>query len=683
MKFLRNHIATFRLTFFLILIISLFTVSVEAGITSISINNGKTLYLNVNDFITLEVKTNPSNVNIDNITFSSSSPDIAAVDYMGNVTAKKAGNTVITASLDGKSSSITVRVSAVNKSLGVNFSVKDVPGTDFKEITAAPVRFDSKNRIIEDENDYLYYIYLPSGYFVEGKSASFIADKNGEYPFTVYDRNNNKRTLFYTVNNIKSNSSKTSDDNNSSNISFDYKLMYDYEKKQVLFNLNTDKQRTVITPAGTYTSNVVNYYINTLKNNIPFDFSIKIDDKSFNYKIIRQGEFYLLIEMSPLNYDEYSTLVKYTAYNFTTDEKYITVPSKDIFYDNGSYKVLVQSDSLKELFIFTVNGIDFRRPSVDISILDDNTLNLDIKDDFNLSYIITFDGKYVPIKGKEASYNHKTPIAYNGNYNFTVVDKAGNRTNASATINFMKEPSKYRIDFNVHSYKYTKNLFNNLGLEFKKEDSSVIFEIAFPPYMKGIDASYFKPDYPVTRAEIITMFCRITDLPYDSGAFLKNKYTDIAAHWAKDYISMGSIKKYVLGYKDKTFKPDNKVTKAEFCQMITNISDFKTKLSGLPATSNYDFKDIYGHWAQKQITTAVNRDIVLGDGNYFYPDKPITRGEVVRAINKIYNLNPTKDEFNHINWLYNNYYSFNDIKNSIYYKDIIISVIGMYREKIN
>ncbi len=229
---MRNHIATFRLTFFLILIISLFTVSVEAGITSISINNGKTLYLNVNDFITLEIKTNPSNVNIDNITFSSSSPDIAAVDYMGNVTAKKAGNTVITASLDGKSSSITVRVSAVNKSLGVNFSVKDVPGTDFKEITAAPVRFDSKNRIIEDEKDYLYYIYLPSGYFVEGKSASFIADKNGEYPFTVYDRNNNKRTFFYTVNNIKSNSSKTSDDNNSSNISFNYKLMYDYEKNK-------------------------------------------------------------------------------------------------------------------------------------------------------------------------------------------------------------------------------------------------------------------------------------------------------------------------------------------------------------------------------------------------------------------------------------------------------------------
>jgi hypothetical protein len=658
---------------------------------SITINDDKTLNLTVNDFISLDVETNPSNANSDDITFSSSKPTIAKVDYQGNVTAKKVGSTIITAELNGKKSSITVKVSAINKTLGVDFSTDTVSGTDFKEITITPHRYDDDGDLIEDETDDEYYIYLPSGYFIEGKSASYIADRNGVYPFTIYF-GSNKRTFYYTVNDIDSTDiNDTNNSNDDDDINFDCTLMYDYEKKQVLFNIDIDELRTVITPdEKTTVSNHINYYITSISNNTPLDFSFIIDDVTYSYKVIKQGEFYLLISLSPVNYDNYSTIVSYSGYNFTTNETFEAIPNRDIFYDNGNYEVMIQSDSnAKSIFNFNITGIDFRSPSVEWSLLDDYTFDLDIDDDFGLDYMITFDGEYVSIGGNkktvtEFEYSQNTKIKYDGDYLFTIVDNAGNRTTYTINIDSLSTPKKHSIDYDVHNYKDTEDLFENIGILYDSDDDdSDLYEIILPSYMNGSNSSYFYPNSNISRAEIVTLFCRITDLSYDTSAFLKNKFTDIDYHWAKDYIAMGNNKKYVSGYKDKTFRPDNNVTRAEFCQMLSNISTFKSKVSALPATSNYSYLDVNSHWAQSEIIKISSRDIVVGNDTHFYPDKPITRAEVVHAINKLYNLNPTDSELAYINSIYKKYYNFKDILGNKYYDDIIISIVGMYRDESN
>ena len=163
---------------------------------------------------------------------------------------------------------------------------------------------------------------------------------------------------------------------------------------------------------------------------------------------------------------------------------------------------------------------------------------------------------------------------------------------------------------------------------------------------------------------------------------MKTKFTDIEYHWARDYIAMGSSKKYVSGYKDKTYRPDSYVTRAEFCQMLTKISAYKTKLNALPASSNYNFNDISDHWAESEIIKISSRDLVTSTGSFFYPDSPITRAEVVHAVNKLYGCNPSSLELNFINSKYNKYYNFTDINRHKYYSDIIISTVGMYREII-
>lgn len=568
---------------------------------------------------------------------------------------------------------------AIQRDMKAKFTVSDISGAKFKQITITPY-YD-----YDEERENEYRIYLPSGYYVEGKSASFVADRSGKYPFTVY-YGNNKKTFTYTVKDTEESTDDSKDDKK--DISVDYSLMYDYEKKQSVFNIRLDKLRTVTTPVGTSTTNEINYYIRDIKNNIPLDLTIIIDSHSYDFKIIKSGEFYLLIYISPVNYNDYSTVVEYHGYNFTNNEIYTTNPPKDIYDDNGNYQVTVRSDSSQHIFNFSITGIDYRRPYVDIALLNDDTFYIEAEDDFGLDYIITFDGKYVPINtpAKEIfEYNHDTAITYNGDYIFTVVDKKGNRTVETVKVKSLRKPLKNRqIDLEVHDNNYTENLFKNIGLEYKpsKDDEEKLFDNILPAYMNGKSLDKFGPDLPISRAEMVTIFCRLNNLPYDNSAYLKAKFTDIHDHWARDYIAMGSSKKYVSGYKDKTFKPDNNVTRAEFCQMLTKISAYKSYLNAIPASNNISYTDITGHWAEKEIIKIAGRNLIES-GTNFYPDRPITRAEVVHAINMLYGFSPSYIELGYTNTMYNKNFNFQDIYGHKYYNDIIISVVGMYREKIN
>ncbi len=573
--------------------------------------------------------------------------------------------------------------SVSSRNIKAKFSVTDVSGTNFKEIKITPY-----NSYDDEDYEREYRIYLPSGYFVNGTSASFVADRNGKYPFTVYD-GTYKKTFTYTVKGIGESEAENKEEKK--DIYFDYSLMYDYEKKQVLLNMKLDKLRAVTTPTNTSITNEVNYYIKELKNNVPYDFTFKIDENKYDFKVIKSGEFYLLIYISPVNYNDYSTVVVYNGYNFSSSEYFTTTPSKDIYDDNGDYQVVVKSENSQHIFNFVIDGIDYRRPSVDIELLDNDTFNLKIEDDFELDYIITFDGKYVPIKNttkdKPYTYNHTTELIYRGEYTFFVVDKKGNRTVITKDVqdkSLRTPPRNHKYNPEVHGSDYNKDLFKNIGLEYKKQkdDEGRVYENILPAYMNGKDLYNFGPDLPISRAEMITIFCRLNNLPYDNSAYLKTKFTDISNHWARDYIAMGSSKKYVSGYKDNTFKPDNSVTRAEFCQMLTKISAYKTYLNAIPASNNINYTDISGHWGEKEIIKIASRNLI-DSGDKFYPDKAITRGEVVHAINLLYGFNPSYLELGYTNSLYNKNFNFQDINRHKYYNDIIISVVGMYREKIN
>lgn len=97
------------------------------------------------------------------------------------------------------------------------------------------------------------------------------------------------------------------------------------------------------------------------------------------------------------------------------------------------------------------------------------------------------------------------------------------------------------------------------------------------------------------------------------------QFTDISKHWAESTIKSFVNSKYINGYNDGTFRPDNLITRAEFVKILN-------KYFGLTNKSGKVFSDTSSHWAKEEIDIAVTNGIVNGfpDGT-FKPEAPITR----------------------------------------------------------
>lgn len=103
-------------------------------------------------------------------------------------------------------------------------------------------------------------------------------------------------------------------------------------------------------------------------------------------------------------------------------------------------------------------------------------------------------------------------------------------------------------------------------------------------------------------------------------------FVDMKGHWAeasiRDLIKLGAIN----GYPDNTFKPDSKITRAEFVTIIVKAFQLQAEVGKV-------FGDTKTHWANEAIATASALGVVNGynDGN-FGPDEMVTREQVAAIV---------------------------------------------------
>lgn len=103
--------------------------------------------------------------------------------------------------------------------------------------------------------------------------------------------------------------------------------------------------------------------------------------------------------------------------------------------------------------------------------------------------------------------------------------------------------------------------------------------------------------------------------------------TDIAGHWAEKYIEEMYSNKYISGYTDNSFKPDNGVTRAEFVKIIVAMFGYTASFDG-------SFSDVHmNEWYAPYIGGAVKAGWVNGvsDGS-FMPDGMITRQDAAAIV---------------------------------------------------
>jgi len=190
-------------------------------------------------------------------------------------------------------------------------------------------------------------------------------------------------------------------------------------------------------------------------------------------------------------------------------------------------------------------------------------------------------------------------------------------------------------------------------------------------YIVGYDDGSFRPDNDMSRAEAAAIFARLISEEKGEAVSGKATFSDVnSKSWAYKYI--GYLEKYdiIKGYNDGTFRPDAKVTRAEFVAMAVRYYALFNEVKKSDYTVNYtDLTKSY--WAYSDIAYAKHIGWLNGyaDGT-FKGDNNITRAEVVTVTNHATNRTPDED---YINKNVSTLNKFTDLKNNSHwaYYDIL------------
>ena len=160
-------------------------------------------------------------------------------------------------------------------------------------------------------------------------------------------------------------------------------------------------------------------------------------------------------------------------------------------------------------------------------------------------------------------------------------------------------------------------------------------------YIVGYPDKTVRPQNGITRAEVATIFFRLlTDETRNANSTKSNSYADVdRGAWYNHAVSTLSAMGIVKGDTKGKFNPDAPITRAEFAAIAARFDDKAN-------TTAADFSDIASHWAKNEISAASNNGWINGypDGT-FKPDNHITRAEAMTLVNRVLKRLPeTRDD---------------------------------------
>src|SRR5690606_25411207 len=132
----------------------------------------------------------------------------------------------------------------------------------------------------------------------------------------------------------------------------------------------------------------------------------------------------------------------------------------------------------------------------------------------------------------------------------------------------------------------------------------------------------FRPNETMSRAEAVSLLVNA----FRAQGTASVQFRDVRrTHWAYEAIRRAVSAGIVTGFSDGSFRPDQKVTRAEMAAMLGRALGLKE----LPAT-RMTFSDVRAdHWASGWIERLVHEGILSGYADRtFRPEQLVTRAEV-------------------------------------------------------
>ena len=147
-------------------------------------------------------------------------------------------------------------------------------------------------------------------------------------------------------------------------------------------------------------------------------------------------------------------------------------------------------------------------------------------------------------------------------------------------------------------------------------------------YIQGYPDGTIVPNGSITRAEVSTIFWRLIKSS-NKNIQVEGPFSDVGdEQWYAQAVNYLASLGILSGYEDGTFKPDKKITRAEFAAIVARFDDLELGV----ASPFSDVKD--DDWAQKYITSSYLKGWISGyPGDVFLPENNITRAEAIKITN--------------------------------------------------
>ncbi|WP_409343706.1 S-layer homology domain-containing protein [Paenibacillus sp. MBLB4367] len=136
-------------------------------------------------------------------------------------------------------------------------------------------------------------------------------------------------------------------------------------------------------------------------------------------------------------------------------------------------------------------------------------------------------------------------------------------------------------------------------------------------YFNGFEDGTFRPEAPVTRGELAAVMARFLKL--DTGSSSTAHFSDVVGHWSAAAVEALYRGKFLSGYPDGTFKPQNDIIRSEAVTLINRML-YRGPLQGLEPL----FPDMpASHWAfgDVQEATVSHESVRQTDGSETWKSK--------------------------------------------------------------
>ena len=152
---------------------------------------------------------------------------------------------------------------------------------------------------------------------------------------------------------------------------------------------------------------------------------------------------------------------------------------------------------------------------------------------------------------------------------------------------------------------------------------------------KGVSDTLFAPNEPITRGMLVSVLARLEGQDVKQTA--ANPFTDVkAGEWYENGVVWAAKNKYVLGYEDNTFKPNQKVTREEMATILGRYVEGKKVPYTLDLKEPFSDQKMISKWALEPIDIVRHTNLMQGrDNNQFVPKASATRAELAKVMDAL------------------------------------------------